>query len=131
MTRKKTGRARAAQDKLTSSLRHQLAGVMAQIRDAQNDKLELASTVASTAALMSKSWTIRYHLAALEHETARQHEKREAAARLMVRASKEADAWAKRLIIARKAIDDDDILGAEVHDKEQSELGMQLKLLVG
>lgn len=113
------------------ALRSQLAHVMAAITESQSRDLELAATVATTAALMSKSWMLRYQIAALEHEAARTHEKREASARLMLRASKEADNWAKRLIVARKAIDDDDILGAEVHDKEQADLGTQLKLLAG
>jgi hypothetical protein len=121
----------SANVKRTNALRTELVAVMAGISKAQTEDLELAATVATTASLMSKSWTIRYQLAAIEHDTARDPIKRAEAARLMVRSSKEADAWAKRLIIARKAIDDDDILGAEVHDQEQAELGTQLKLLAG
>jgi hypothetical protein len=131
--RARVARKPTADARRSIALRTELVAVMAAISKAQSnaDELELAATVATTASLMSKSWTIRYQLAAIEYDGARAANKRAEASRLMVRASKEADNWAKRLIVARKSIDDDDILGAEVHDQEQAELGTQLKLLAG
>lgn len=114
-----------------TNLRTELASVMEAIREAQTQPLELAATVATVAALMSKSWTIRYQLASMEYDAARKSDKRAIAATVMVRASKEAENWAKRLIIARKALDDDDIHNADLHDQEQADLAAHLKVLAG
>lgn len=111
------------------TLRDELANVLDAIAQAQQQDIELSATTATVAALMSKSWTIRYQLASLEYDAARKPGPKSVAASMMCRASREAEVWAKRLGIARKGIDDDDIIGADEHDNEQAELADYLKVV--
>jgi hypothetical protein len=116
--------------KLTKTrLRNELAETLAAIAVAQEGDIERATSVASVAALMNKSWILRYQLASLDYDACRTPLERVAMNTVMVKASKEAEAWARRQITARKAVLDDDVEDAKEHERSQAALAERVRLV--